>query len=376
MGRKVHIAGPFAEARGSGASGWRLGASSAARPCTWDARTTTWWHSVPVSGIAEFWAWWPAARPRIEAAIQAGSFTDGLIREIASRVEAMGSELDWEMGPGLEATHQFCVSAKGDPEARLVAESWLAAAPQRDPGWEFHAARQPRPHFDLRIDGQTLDPDDIRLAIEADEPSERVHITFFHPSFARGMDRDTRLTVAFLTLDGLLGEDGVERWVGAVEVADAQPAGAVELAALATTVEDLSARATGERFAILKGQLEVGRPLFVTVNRALKRVDHPFLVMHCEVHIHLRTPTPEGLTRREEARELDAMEDDLLGALGEQAAYLGRETGGGKRILHFFTTESGPGPAIVEAWIARYPRYRIEHRWQRDPAWRAARRWH
>ena len=93
-------------------------------------------------GIAEFWGWWPAARGRIQAAIEGGGFDDALVEEIAARVSAINPELDWELAPGAKARHAFCLSGKGNPELRRITEQWLRAAPAIDQTWEYHPARR------------------------------------------------------------------------------------------------------------------------------------------------------------------------------------------------------------------------------------------
>ena len=73
-------------------------------------------------GIAEFWAWWPTAGGRIQAAIEGGGFDDALVEEISARVRAIDENLDWELGPGGQSRHAFCLSAKGDPLGRRTTE--------------------------------------------------------------------------------------------------------------------------------------------------------------------------------------------------------------------------------------------------------------
>ncbi|HEY5934329.1 MAG TPA: hypothetical protein VIU61_06840, partial [Kofleriaceae bacterium] len=88
-------------------------------------------------GITAFWAWWPDGRIKIEAAISSG-FDDALVAEINERVSAIEADLDWELAPGAVAEHAFCMSAKGDPEGRLVAEIWRQRGPAADATWEYH----------------------------------------------------------------------------------------------------------------------------------------------------------------------------------------------------------------------------------------------
>ena len=53
-----------------------------------------------------------------------------------------------------------------------------------------------------------LNPAASRLRLSVDEQRQVVDVGFFHPAF-RKLPEYTRLQLAFIVLDGLLGEDGV-----------------------------------------------------------------------------------------------------------------------------------------------------------------------
>src|SRR5437762_1556210 len=95
-----------------------------------------------MDAIGEFWAWWAAARPRVEEAIATGAWGE-LTPEVAERVRAIEPRLDWEFGPGVSgARHALCLSGRGDPDLRRITESWVRAGPPPDATWEFHPARR------------------------------------------------------------------------------------------------------------------------------------------------------------------------------------------------------------------------------------------
>jgi hypothetical protein len=326
-------------------------------------------------GIDAFWKWWPAARPRIEAAINGGGFDEALVEEIASRVKAIDEELDWELSPGRTSTHAFCISGKADPQKRLLTEMWRVRGPGADETWEFHGARLGGPvraGMTLEIGGFEIDLSDFVAVWEVDDARERIDASYFHPAFP-GMEEDLRGTVTFLMLDGALGEDGVERWLGSIDVAEEPLEDARPIAELQEAVDELAGVATGEKFAILKGQDDGGSPIFVTINQALKRIEHLLCVMHAAIDLAIQDPDENGLPSNEEAERLNAIEDELSESLSGIAAYFGRETRRGRRILHWFTPEDGAA-GKVEAWAARYPGRDIQATWTRDPAWEAQRR--
>jgi hypothetical protein len=322
-------------------------------------------------GIATFWRWWPDARPRIEAAITGKGFEPDLVEEIGTHVAALGGDLDWELAPGGRARHAFCVSAKGDPEGRLLAEIWRRGAPAPDDTWEFHPARQgsgARAGMTLEIDGHEVALGDFVVAFEVDDARERIDAAYFHPAFP-DMPENLRATVTFLMVDGAFGEDGVERWLGVIEPVDAAPDGARPIAELDAAVANLAREATGEKFAVLQGEDDGGAPVFVTINQALKRVDHLLACMHVAIDLALLAPDEHGLPGNEEAEQLDAIEDALGDALGATAVYYGRETRRGRRILHWFAPEDGPAAGIIERWCAANSDRSPTATWKRDPRW-------
>lgn len=326
--------------------------------------------------IEKFWKWWPAIRPRIEAAIDGAGFDQPLVKEINDRVVAIREGLDWELAPGTQAKHAFCLSAKGDPEARLVTETWRARGPAPDETWEFHGARRSGPgrsQMALEIDGQSFKFHEFQVALELDPTRERVHGTYFHPAFKRIEDDKLRFTATYLTLDGVLGEDEVERWLGVIETSRMAPTNAQPMDNLLAAVEELRRTATGEQFVVCKGDAE-GLPAFAIVNLALKRVDHLLACMHGEIDIEVRDQTPEQLPTEAENERLGAMEDELLKSLGASAIFFGRETRRGRRILHLFAPDDGPAASTVERWQKAHAPRAIEATWTRDPTWDVQRR--
>jgi hypothetical protein len=323
-------------------------------------------------GIAQFWAWWPAARGRIQAAIEGGGFDDALVSEIAERVAAINHELDWELAPGSKARHAFCLSGKGNPELRRLTEQWLRAAPAIDQTWEYHPARRGNAELQdarLEIEGLEIGLGDFVAAFEVDEGREVVNVRCFHPEFPR-MSDELRGTATFLMLDGALGEDGVERWLGAIEGVAAAPEGARPIGDLRAAIDALARSATGERFAVMRGHDPEGRPLFVTLNTALKRIDHLACDNHVVVDLAILNPDSNGLTTSDEAKDLDAIEDELQ-PLFSDAVYFGRETRAGRRVLHFFAPGDSPAKQRVAAWASAHGARDVRVDWRADPRWEA-----
>ncbi|RYE91648.1 MAG: DUF695 domain-containing protein, partial [Myxococcales bacterium] len=211
------------------------------------------------------------------------------------------------------------------------------------------------------------------VSFTVDDTRERIDGVFHHPAFA-SMEERQRATATFLLVDGCLGEDGVERWLGTIETSAAPLEDGHPIADLLTAVDELAAAATGEQFEAMRGEVD-DDPIFIISNRALKRVDHLACDMSVEITIRLRDPNDQGMPSSDEAESLDTMEDELLATLGDRVAYLGRETRRGVRRIQLFAPELGPEAAALEAWSQAHAAYSIEVAWSHDPTWEHLERW-
>ena len=320
-------------------------------------------------GIRAFWDWWTTARHRVLHAIEGDhGFSQELVEDISARVAAIG-DLDWELGAGTTSRHAFYLSPKGDPELRLVTELWRSLAPPADEEWSYFPARQPRRGLAIELEGVRVDPDALRVRFEIEEARERVDAAFWHPAFAE-LGEGAQVAL-FLLLDGELGEDGVERWLGVIELLEEDDDECVPFAELRAAVDELARTATGEQFAVLQGETETG-PLFVTANLALKRIDHLLHTRHLAVTVAVLDKNEHGLPTEADAAQLNALEDELTRALGAHVVYFGRETRPGRRTMHWYTPEDSPVQGIAEDWARAHPARAPEVMVQHDPSWELA----
>jgi len=325
-------------------------------------------------GIRAFWKWWETARDRVLNAIEVEHrFGDEVVQDISDHVAAIG-DLDWELGAGTTSRHAFYLSAKGSPEGRLLTELWRSMGPPPDEVWSYFPARQPRRGCVIEFDGVRLDPTEMRVAHEVEAARERVHGEFFHPAFAK-LDENGRGVALFLLLDGELGEDGVERWLGGIELAEEEPEGAVPFAEFRAAVDELAARATGEQFAVFQGETGEGEAVFVTANLALKRIDHLLHTTHLAIDVAILDQDPHGLPTNADAEQLNAIEDSLADALGSHAVYFGRETKPGHRICHWYAPDDSPVRSIVERWAGAHADRNPQVLCERDPSWEFVKRY-
>jgi hypothetical protein len=320
-------------------------------------------------GIRDFWAWWSTARHRILRAIEVEqTFTNALILDIASHVNAIDEDLDWELSPGKTAKHAFCLSPKGSPEARLTTELWRHRGPSPDETWEFFAARQGRQGSRIEIDNVELDRDDLIVSFEVDPGRERIDATYFHPRFAR-LSEKMQTTALYLLLDGTFGEDAVERWLGRIVATSKKLEQGVPFRQFCDALSELERNATGEQGVLMQGETETGAPMFISCNQALKRIDHLLHTVHVAIDLVILDQNPQGLTTNADAETLDALEDELTAELAGLAVYFGRETKPGHRVMHWYVAEDSAAKPIIERWAARHAERDPHVEWIRDPTW-------
>lgn len=323
-----------------------------------------------VDAIRAFWTWWETARTRVLNAIEGDRvFTDELIEDISAHVAAI-SDLDWELGAGTTSRHAFYLSAKGDPEGRLITELWRSMGPPPDEIWSYFPARQPRRGSPIELEGIRVDPAELRVSFEVESARERVHGAFSHPAFEQL--GDSAAMALFLLLDGEFGEDGVERWLGGVEVSEEPGESSIE--EFRAAVDELARGATGQQFAVLRGENDDGEPMFVTANLALKRIDHLLNTMHLAVDFAIVDRNEQGLPTPDEAEALNALEDQLAAQFTD-AVYYGRETRPGRRTIHWYVPEDSAAQRIVEDFAKAHPERKLQLMLARDPTWELIKRY-
>jgi Family of unknown function (DUF695) len=318
--------------------------------------------------LERFWAWWGTARDRVAAAIDRQTLSKHITQEITNVVDSMHPSLIWELGPGRSSRHALTLTPEGDLSIRRLTAAWLRSAPPPDEAWEYHAARQPAPDRDLEIGGHEFASSDFRIAYEYDEGHERFHVALHHPAFD-GIREEVRRQVTFLALDQFLGEDEVERWLGAVDVGPGMPTEAVTLDEFKAEVERRRAQATGHRFSLGHGLDERGSTAVVMFNTALKQIDNLDHVFHLAVYFRIHEPRPDGLPSAEEAEQLNEVEDRLLELLGDNALHIGRLTLAARREVHLYVRDPEAAEQSLAEWRTHADAWGVNHAIRPDPAW-------
>ncbi|GIJ49017.1 hypothetical protein Val02_59030 [Virgisporangium aliadipatigenens] len=323
---------------------------------------------APAEAVAAFWQWWPQVRPRVEAAVQTGDWGT-IADEVSERVNALDPELEWEFSSGSSSAHALVVTPCGDAKLRATAARWLAGAPAPDATWEFHASRQPDPaalEAEMQIGGAELPLADLRYVFEVDEDRPVVSVHVHHPMFG-ALPEQVRTQVAFLSLDWLLGEDGVETWIQGVEAAVAPPpADAHTGAALKATVDGIAAAHREPVWALLSAE-DRGMPVIATVQMPLRPVRFPRFDTHVAVTLPFKRMNEGGLPVEGSLDALRALEDDITAALDGDGDLLAHETSRGVRKLHYYV-DGGTGAAqVVERRAAAWSEGKVRCARSYDP---------
>jgi hypothetical protein len=306
--------------------------------------------------IGEFWNWWGEARGEVQAAIEERETDAPALREVLDRVAAL--ELACELSAGLASRHALCVSANGDPAKRKLAYRWRDAAPPADEVFEYHPARiatRSAATVVLKLGGEAFAFSDLRFEVAFDEPRLELDLEVQHAMF-RGLDEKTRAQVGFIALDNILGEEEVERWVGALRFSDKPPRATVTAEQLRERVRQLGATAPSGEWALLRGKNVVA-----VAARPLRPVDHPYLDLLCELKAR---PVDHDLST------LQDNEKELGDAFGARAFHAASDTRGDTRTAFVYVDGDTSASRELEDWAGERG---YETTFSLDPAWDAVR---
>jgi hypothetical protein len=317
--------------------------------------------------IAEFWQWWATARDDVAAAIPAGTVRD-FADELGRRVEAIRSDLQWELAPGITSAHALVVTSGGHAALRATAARWLAAAPPADDTWSYRCVRAADPstfESTIEIDGHKLELTHIRYGITVDKQRRQIDVVCYHPAFASLPD-NLQGQITFLTLDWAVGENDVEIWIGEIGWTATPPANPM-------TPQDLRHAVTAvasdeDSWVLMQGQRQDGTPLLATAASPLRSARWPRFDLHVPIRLAYQRyndglfPVDESLTA------LRAFEDELSAAIGTNGALVAHETSGRIRTLHFYVDSQTNALAEIESHLTRWREAGASIEPQLDPA--------
>ncbi len=315
----------------------------------------------PRPAVAEFWRWWSEHRDEVLAAADTGRQED--VRALLGpAVAALDPDLVWDLSPGHTTKHLFVVSGSGSVDRQAIAERWRLAAPTDDPDVTYASSRPRHPDpatAVLYVDDFELPLAEATAATRVDSQRGRLDVVVHHPLFPL-LAKEHRLEAAFRSLDLVLGEDEVERWLGEVEVAADPPLDPIALTMLPVVVDQLRPGSAG--WAVLQGTSPQG-DVTATVRRPFSRIDRPL----CDTHVALLLP---GAATEEQVRGAGEAALAALGGDGPHAVLVGYVITPRQSTVHLYVDglEVDPEAArpTLKAWSGGAARMLVS----RDPAWR------
>lgn len=316
--------------------------------------------------IAAFWQWWDTIRDDVAAAVTTGGverFASGL----GSHVNAINSDLQWELTPGGSSAHALVVTAAGNPALRSVAARWLGAAPPADETWSYRSLRTADlAAFEamMQIGDEKLALADVRYGISVDQDSRQIDVTCYHPAFG-SMPDNVRGQITFLTLDWALGEDGVEIWLREIDWTATEPQ---KLKTPQDLQHAVAAIATDDSWVVMQGQKPDGAPILAMAASPLRPARWPRFDLHVPVVLPYQHFNEGQLPENASLNALRAFEDELTAALGSDGTLVAHETSGRVRTLHFYVDSQSAARAAIESRLPQWSQGRASTEPRMDPA--------
>jgi hypothetical protein len=172
--------------------------------------------------LADIDAWWSefaSKTEQLQAHFSRQASWD-LPEWMATHLERIQPGLMWEFGPGVcEEGHRLVITPESKRHLRPLVTTILARAP-RIAGWEFYPYRLPESLELARISVNArvgYDISDFQVQVRLGE-NNRIDVCFFSPNIESVEDKQAR-HAAFVATESLLGEQCLDRWIGAIEVA-------------------------------------------------------------------------------------------------------------------------------------------------------------
>jgi hypothetical protein len=178
--------------------------------------------------VAKIDAWWQQFQGQTSAlnALFAQETEWDLPGWMAEHLQAIHSQLMWEYGPAVDVEgHRLVITPESAHHLRPLVATIIERAPKIK-GWEFYAYRLPEDVETAEATVEARTGGDIRGSEVRVARGEHhfVDICFCSPR-TTGEDDEAALGDSFVAAETLLGEECLDKWVGAIEVCPATKSG-------------------------------------------------------------------------------------------------------------------------------------------------------
>jgi len=192
-------------------------------------------------GIEKFWQWFAKRSEHIRDLYAEGRLSE-IAAEISAQLDGIDNRLAWEIGPATGSALTLVLSAEGDPHLDAVAEALQKSTPPLS-GWVFSRYRQTKDistiESILRSQGYQIDLTQATAHPSVSPDRSRVDVQLVLPSAQALGPEDERNSVAFQILDGVLGEQAVEAFIGEVKLLNRSESKGIPLARFREFVHEL-----------------------------------------------------------------------------------------------------------------------------------------
>jgi hypothetical protein len=134
--------------------------------------------------------------------------------KLGTEMHKLNPSLTFEFGPIEDGKREFVISADGIKDAFPEVEALYAAAPSL-PRWKFIKFRPRRKPMDVNYGGVSVPAASVKVQLSRN--GQLADLTVFIPTYSESK-REAYTAIAFLLLDGTLGEYDVETRVGQIQV--------------------------------------------------------------------------------------------------------------------------------------------------------------
>jgi hypothetical protein len=170
----------------------------------------------------EFWAWLVYNHLAIETLLINRQF-DVVENLISENLDSINPEISWEIGL-VNNEVELTLSAEGNEAVGKVLGEMFADCPSI-PKWKLYRYKQPKKISSLsRIiasQGYQIDLEKVDVQVALNSLTSKVDVILISLDFNK-ISSKRLFELSFLILDGILGEEMVEKWIGSINTSIAQ----------------------------------------------------------------------------------------------------------------------------------------------------------
>lgn len=176
-------------------------------------------HNQVCQLIDNWWQEFSKNQQKIDDAFTKGSNFD-IVKFMNGNLNCIHENISWEFGPAVNGNgHRLVITPESYKQLRPLVNEILKRAPKFE-RWEFYGYRLPESYeaaietVKSRTGGQI---DDLKVQSEINDLNQ-VNLYFTRETCKTEQDFNQAFNDAFVTIESILGEENLDKWIGAIEV--------------------------------------------------------------------------------------------------------------------------------------------------------------